>query len=179
MGTGTGAKARRSRFGQGAVDPAQNPDGLIVQPFDKLITMSNVGGAVEFGSTALVGLPIGDFIVMGGILCLDAIESSANIVNTFNVTTALGTTATADNNLASPATDSNLLAAAAAGAATSSQSPRIKRPFGPITTPFDNNNAALAAFLNVTLPDADISGAAQLRVRGTLRLLLAGLGKNT
>lgn len=158
------------------LDPAQNPNGLTIVTFDKLITMSNNGGAVEFGSTPLCGLPIGDFLIMGGVLSIDAIESSASIVNTFNVTTALGTTATTDNNLG--ATDGNILAAAAAGAATNSVSPPIKRPFGPISTPFDNNNAALAAFLNVTLPDADISGAAQLRVRGTLRLLLAGLGKN-
>ena len=173
MSTGTGAKARRARTGQ--QDPAQSVS-LILQTFDKLITMSNVGGAVEFGSTPLVGLPIGDFIVMGGVLSLDAIESSANIVNTFNVTTALGTTATADNTLAG--TEINLLTAAAAGAATGSLSPRIKRVIAAVATPFDNNNAALAAFLNVTLPDADISGAASLRVRGTLRLLIAGLGKN-
>jgi len=174
MVTGNGVKARRPRTGLG--DPAQLLS-LIVQPFDKLITMSNVGGAIEFGSTGLVGLPIGDFIVMGGMLALDAIESSANIVNTFNVTTALGTTATADLTLSG--TEINLLAAAAAGAATSSVSPRIKRAIAAVAAPFDNNNAALAAFLNVTLPDADISGAATLRVRGTLRLLIAGLGKNT
>jgi hypothetical protein len=172
MATGNGAKTRKPRTGLG--DPAQLLS-IIVQQFDKLITMSNVGGAVEFGSTPLVGLPIGDFIVLGGCLNLDAIESSANIVNTFNVTTALGTVATADNALAG--NEVNLLAAAAAGAAVSSIK-SIKRVIAGVATPFDNNNAALAAFLNVTLPDADISGAASLRVRGTLRLLLAGLGKN-
>lgn len=177
MVAGNGSKVRRPRTNQ--QDPAQNPAGLIVVSFDKLITMSNVGGAVEFGGVVLSGLPIGDVLIQGGVLSIDAIETSANISNTFNVTTALGTTLTADNNLASPATDSNLLAALAAGAASASQSPRIKRTFGPLSGAIDNNTGSAAAvFLNVTLPDADQSGAAQLRVRGTLRLLTAGLGKN-
>lgn len=180
-------RARLSHFGEKA-DPAQAPFRLIRTSFNKLVTFSNVGGAVEFASTPLVGLPKGDFIVVGGVLVLDVTEDplSANISNTYNVTCSLGTTATADNALAT--TEINLLTAAAAGAAVASVSPHIKRAFDGINTlagalaaaagTFDNNAGSLAVFLNMTLPDADISGLATLRVKGNLRVLTCGLGKN-
>src|SRR6476469_9241480 len=102
MATGTGAKSGRvDRIGQGN-DPAIDIAAPRLFLFDKLVTFSNVGGAVEFASTPLVGLPLGHFIVFGGFLHLDVFESTpqANLVDTFNVTCSLGTTATVDNTLA-------------------------------------------------------------------------------
>ena len=181
-----GSKTRASRFGKRGVDPAQNEAGMLVFPFDKTITMSNVGGAVEFGSVALCGLPIGDLVVTAGILCLDVIETSANIQDTSTPSVALGTTATADNNLAAPSTDANLLPATALSAATGGVSPRTKLNLTGAsvlasggTTNYIDNNAGGGVFMNVTIPDAQISGAASIRVRGTLRIAYVGLGKNT
>lgn len=176
---------RNSRFGD-KEDPAQSMALGDPIPFDKVITMSNVGGAVEFGSVAIAALPVGDVVVLAGVLSLDLIESSANIVDTFTPTYSLGTTATADNALAT--TEIDLLTAKTAGAATGGVSPHQKQVLdgaavvasGTAASKYiDNNAAGKAVFLNVTIPDAQQTGAATLRVRGSLRLAVAGLGKNS
>lgn len=188
MPAGTGATQRLNRFGAGD-DPAQVPLGEILVPFNKLVTFSNVGGAVEFASTSLCGLPKGDLIVLGGFLHLDVTEDplTANISNTYAVTCSLGTTATADNTLSG--TEINLLTAASAGAAIASVSPHVARAFDGINTvagalaaaagTLANSGATLSCILNMTLPDADISGLATLRVKGLVRIVYVGLGKNS
>jgi len=190
MTTGSGAKQRLERIGQGN-DPAQDPFRLTLVQFNKLVTFSNVGGAVEFASTSLCGLPKGDLIVYAGLLSLDVSEDplTANISNTYTLSASLGTTATADNSLVG--TDANLMTLAAATIAAASVTPHIKRVLdgpavgsivdaGATTAKYlDNNAGTLACFLNMTLPDADISGLGSLRVKGTIRLLTVGLGKNS
>lgn len=189
MATGTGAKSGRiDRIGQGN-DPAIDLAAPRLFTFDKLVTFSSVGGAIEFASTPLVGLPLGHFIVFGGFLHLDVFENTpqANLVDTFNVTASLGTTATADNALAT--TEINLLTAAAAGVAVGGVSPHIARAFDGINTvagalaaaagTFANPTGTLACFLNMTIPDADVSGVATVRVRGSVRIAACGLGKNS
>jgi hypothetical protein len=187
MVASSGSKQRLDRIGQGN-DLGSDPLHLTYVTFDKLVTFSNVGAAIEFASLPLCGLPRGDFLVAGGVLQLDVTESpaQANLVDTFNLTTALGTTATADLTLAG--TDINLLTAAAAGVASGGVSPHIKRALNGINTlagaagaaadTFNNNAGALAVFLNMTLPDADISGLVTLRCKGSIRLVTIGFGKN-
>lgn len=188
MATGSSAKTRLDRVGQGN-DPAQDAGpGKLIQ-FSKLVTFSNVGGAVEFASIPLCGLPLGHFIVAGGFLHLDAFEETpqATIVDTFNLTASVGTAATADNALAG--SEINLLTALAAGAAVAGVSPHVARAFDGINTlagalaaaagTFANPTGTLAAFLNLTLPDADISGLGTLRIKGSVRIVTLGLGKNS
>jgi hypothetical protein len=187
MVASSGSKQRLDRIGQGN-DLGSDPLKLTYVTFNKLVTFSNVGGAVEFASTPLCGLPRGDFLVLGGVLQLDVTEdpASALLSDTYNVTAALGTTATADLTLAT--TEINLLTAAAAGAAVAGVSPHVKRAFDGINTiagalaaaagTFNNNAGALAVFLNMTLPDADVSGLITVRVRGSVRLVTVGFGKN-
>lgn len=191
MATGSNAGNRVNRVGAGD-DPAQKPFGLIDVSFNKLVLFSAVGGAIEFASTPLCGLPLGDFIVFGGVLHLDVTEDplTANIVNTYTVSTALGTTATADLTLSG--TEINLMNTFIASAAVSSVTPHITRNLDGINTvagalaaaagTFRNPTGALAVFLNMTLPDADISGnptPASLRVKGRLKLAYSAFGKNT
>lgn len=188
MASGNSAKPRVDRMGSGndIANSIVEPGKLIL--FDKNVTFSNVGGAVEFGSVALCGLPAGFIVVVGGFIDLDILESpaQANISQTYNVTAALGTTATADNALAT--TEINLMTAAAAGAATAGVSPHIARALDGIATlagatgaaaGYINNSAGTGSvFLNLTLPDADISGVGVLRCRGALRLCTVGFGKH-
>lgn len=183
-----GSKIRRNRMGAGD-DPAQTGFRIAEIPFNKLVTFSNAGGAVEFAAAAIAGLPLGHFIVAGGFLHLDVTEDplTANISNTYTVTCSLGTTATADNSLAT--TEVNLLTAAAATIAVASVTPHIARALDGANVlsgaaaaaagVFANPTGTLAVFLNMTLPDADVSGLASLRVKGVLRLLTLGLGKNS
>lgn len=187
MTTGTGANQHRaSRFGKHD-DPAQLLTlGDPIQ-FDKTITMSNVGGAVEFGSVAIAALPQGDLMVLGGVLHLDLIVTGqANISQTFTPSYSLGTSATADNALAG--TEIDLLTAQTAGAATSGVSPHQKKTLDGATVVgsgtaaskyIDNNAGSKVVNLNVTIPDAQQSGAGTVRVRGTLRLATAAFGKNS
>lgn len=188
MTTGTGANLhRRSRFGDHD-SPIERIVSDVPIQFDKTITMSNVGGAVEFGSAVIAGLPVGDLLVLGGVLHLDLIVTDqANISQTFTPSYALGTTATADNNLGAPATDFDFLAGKTAGAATDGVSPHQKQVLdgtaivaGAAGTKYIDNNAANKTLsLNVTIPDAQQTGAGTVRVRGSLKLAYVGLSKNS
>jgi hypothetical protein len=182
-----GSKRRVDRIGQGN-DLALDPLKVTFVTFDKLVTFSNVGGAIEFAAVPLCGLPRGDFLVAGGVLQLDAFEdpSDPELVQTFNLTTALGTTATVDLTLAT--TEINLLTAAAAGVASGGVGPHVKRALDGINTlagaagaaagTFNNNAGALAVFLNMTLPDADVTGPVTFRIKGSIRIVTIGFGKN-
>lgn len=186
MASGTGAKVHTSRFGQGD-DPAQvivEPDEIIT--FDKTITFSNVGGAVEFSSALIAALPRADFILLGGYLHLDAFKVGTDILSAFVLSYALGTAAQADNDLTDP-TDFDLKTATTLAAATAGVSPHSRGGLegakvlasGGTTNYIDNNAGTLGVFLNMTLPDASVTGPlSSLRVKGSLRLLTAGFGKN-
>ena len=95
--------------------------------FDKVVTLSNVGAAVEFVGTPIAGLPVGDIQIFGGVLHLDVFENTAqaNLIDNFVVTYSLGTTPTADNSLAT--TDIDLMTAKTAAAATGGVAPHQKQ----------------------------------------------------
>lgn len=184
--TTSSEKLRVDRLGQGN-DPAQDGYRSVLIAFDRIATFSNVGGAVEFAAVSLAGLPKADIIIVGGYLHLDAFESpaQANIIDTFALSYSLGTVATVNNSLAD-ATDFDLKTAVTIAAATAGVAPHDKGvlngakvlAMNPASAYFDNNDGLKAVFLNMTLPDNNISGLATLRVKGTLRLLTQGLGKN-
>jgi hypothetical protein len=186
MATGSGEKIRSSHFGE--QDPVSShlsgPDKLYL--FDKTVTFSNVGSVVEFASTPLLALPRGDLIVVGGYLHLDAIKVGADILAAFVLSYGLGTVAQADNDLVD-AGDVDLKTLTTLAAATAGVSPHSKGGLnganvlasGGATNYLDNNAGTLAVFLNMTLPDASVTGPlSSLRVKGSLRLVTIGLGKN-
>lgn len=184
MTTGTGAGVRVDRIGAGN-DPGQSIQSNLYT-FDKTVTFSNVGGAVEFASAPIVGLPKSDLIVLGGYFHLDAIKVGSDILAAFVLSYGLGTVVQADNDLAD-AGDIDLKLAATLAAATAGVAPHSKGALdgakvlamGGTTNYIDNNAGSLAVFLNMTLPDASVTGPlSSLRVKGSLRLITIGLGKN-
>lgn len=187
MVAGTGANLlRRTHFDE-KDNPIERYNPAVPIVFDKTIVMSNVGGAVEFGSVVIAGLPVGDLVILGGVLSLDIIETSANIVDTSTPSFALGTTATLDNNIGAPATDFDILVTKTTSASVAGVAPHQKQVLdgtavvaGSSAAPYyiDNNAGTKAVNLNVTIPDAQITGAASIRVRGCLRMAIVGLGKN-
>jgi hypothetical protein len=189
MTTGNGSKSRVDRIGQGN-DLAQAIQ-IKQFAFDKIVTFSNVGAAVEFSGTPIAGLPRGDIIIVGGHLHLTASKVnatlSANIIDAFILSYALGTVATVNNSLAD-ATDFNLKTAVTLAAATAGVSPNtsgvlngiVPMAMNPANAYVDNNAGTLAVFLNMTLPDASVTGSASsLRVKGLLKLATIGFGKNS
>jgi len=190
MATGSGEKARTSRFGdQDAVSVSiAGPERPFF--FDKLVVFDAADAAVNFASTPILALPRSDLIIVGGYLHLDALKNgaaSAQIIDAFVLSYSLGTVATADNDLVD-ANEADLKPAATLAAATAGVSPHSKGVLdgarvlasGGATNYIDNNAGSLAVFLNMTLPDASIGVGVNrtLRVKGSLRLVTIGLGKN-
>lgn len=177
MVIGSGAKLRPDKQGQGG-NPAIGVKYVSVQ-FDKVVPFSNVGGAVEFASVVLAGLPVANLQMLGGLLHIEAFESTAqaNIIDTFAITYSLGSAPTVDNTLAT--TEIDLLTAKTLAAATGGVSPHGKNTLdglstvaGAISTApgyIDNTAGDKEVNLNMTLPDNNVSGVGSLRVRGSLR----------
>lgn len=191
MATGSGEKARTSRFGDqdGVSVSIAGPERLFV--FDKLAVFDAADAAVNFAAVPILALPRADLIVVGGHLHLDALKNgaaSAQIIDAFVLSYSLGTVATVNNSLAD-ATDFNLKTAATLAAATGGVAPHSQgvlngaavMAMNPANAYLDNNAGSLAVFLNMTLPDASIGVGVNrtLRVKGTLRLITIGLGKNS
>jgi hypothetical protein len=190
MATGSGEKARTSRFGDqdGVSVSIGGPDRLFL--FDKLAVFDAADGATNFASVPILALPRADLIVVGGYLHLDALKNgaaSAQIIDAFVLNYSLGTVATVDNDIAD-ATDFDLKTAVTLAAATAGVAPHDKGVLngarvlasGGTTNYIDNNAGTLAVFLNMTMLDASIGVGVNrtLRVRGSLRLVTIGLGKN-
>lgn len=179
-----GAKIRTNRLGQGD-DPSIKRDGRLEVTFDKTVTFSNDGGAVEWASTVISGLPVGLLLIQGGVLHLEAIDAITNgtITDTYVLSASLGTTATADNTPTGD--DVNLathtaLSAAVGGVASVSRGlngiETVAGAAGAAPGYQDNSDGSLEVNLNLTLPDANISGVGSLRVRGLLVLDYSGYG---
>jgi hypothetical protein len=190
MVTGSGEKARTSRFGDqdGVSVSIGGPDRLFL--FDKLAVFDAADADVNFASVPILALPRADFILVGGYFHLDALKNgaaSAQIIDAFVLTYALGTVATIDNDVAD-AGEFNLRTAQILAAATAGVAPHDKgvlqgtvpMAMNPANSYIDNNAGTLAVFLNMTLPDASIGVGVNrtLRVKGSLRLVTIGLGKN-
>lgn len=179
-----GAKIRSNRFGQ-TDDPSTKRDGRLEVPFDVVADFSNDGAAVEWASVVIASLPVGLFLVLGGVLHLQAVDAvtGGTISDTFTLSASLGTTATADN---TPTGDDVNLAthtalnAAVGGVASVSRGlngiETVAGAAGAAPGYQDNSDGSLEVNLNLTLPDANISGVGSLRVRGLLVLDYCGYG---
>jgi len=188
MATGSGANIRVDRIGEGN-DPSQDIQ-LDSIPFDKLVVFDAADGAVNFAAVPIAGLPRGDVILIGGHLHLDALKvgaSSAQIIDAFVLSYALGTIATVNNSLAD-ATDFDIKTAVTLAAATGGVSPHSEGVLngaavlasGGTTNYIDNSAANRAVVLSMTLPDASIGVGVNrtLRVKGLIKLATIGFGKN-
>jgi len=144
------------------------------------VTISGAGAAVYFGTAVIAGLPAGNITFLSALMYLQGSSTDTDLTPTYNVTCAVGTTATADNNLASPTTDSDIIPALAAGAATARVTPiqRFPHTAANVGVQLDNTAGDLELNLNCTVPDADITNdqSAIITFNGNLHLtyVLAG-----
>ena len=135
---------------------------------------------VGFGTVALGALPEGNVLFLGAVsnLRFSAISAnSANAIAAFNGDYAIGSTADADGNLASPTTDANLVASTALGPAVTRVTP-FARGSGATQVVLDNTAKTLNINLNVLMDAADITDATTvtLTVEGTLDIAYLMLG---
>ena len=148
----------------------QGPATLAIPIRNKAVAITDPGAAVAYGTAVLGALPPGNLVYLGAVAYLKMSSASAGLSATYNATAAVGTGATADATLSGAEVD--LLAAAAAGAATAKVSPMLRLAStdalgGGI---IDNTAGNLNANLNVTVPDADISAGSSITVNGVLYL---------
>lgn len=140
------------------------------------VNLTDPGAAVAWGTKALAALPVGNLVLMGVVAYLRYSSSSAGLSATYNITSALGTAATADNALAGAEVD--LVAATAAGAATAKLSPlqRLTHTAANVGNVIDNTAANVNLNLNVTVPDADVTASSVLTLNGVIHLAVLVLG---
>ena len=135
---------------------------------------------VGFGSAVLAAFPEGNVLYLGAVASLRFSALGANAANAiaaFNGDYGVGTTVDADGNLASPATDANLVTSTALGPAVARVTP-FARGTGAVQAIFDNTAKTVNMNLNVLLDAADITDATTvtLTVEGTLDIAYLMLG---
>ena len=143
---------------------------------DLSITVSAGVAAVGFGTTPLGGLPEGNILFQGGIAYLQFLTADTDIIATWSGNYAVGTVATADNDVADPG-EANLIASASISAATAKLSPVTR---GELATQamIDNTAGTLNVNLNMLVADASItdSQSATFTVNGYVELVYIVLG---
>ena len=144
------------------------------------VTATAAAAGVGFGNVALAAFPEGNVLFLGavGYLRFSALGANAtNVIATWAGNYAIGSTADADGNLASPATDANLVGSTAIAAATARVSP-FARGTGATQVVLDNTARTLNMVLNVLVNAADITDATSvtLTVEGTLDIAYLMLG---
>ena len=167
---------RSASFPRACAQTAEGPVTLAIPIRNKAVAITDPGAAVAYGTAVLGALPPGNLVYLGAVAYLKMSSASAGLSATYNATAAVGTGATADATLSGAEVD--LLAAAAAGAATAKVSPMLRLAStdalgGGI---IDNTAGNLNANLNVTVPDADISAGSSITVNGVLYLSFVVLG---
>lgn len=144
------------------------------------VTVTAAAAGVGFGNVALQAFPEGNVLFLGAVANLRFSALGANATNAiaaFNGDYAVGSTADADGNLVSPATDANLVASTALGPAVAWVTP-FARGTGATQVVLNNTARTLNMVLNVLLDAADITDATSvtLTVEGTLDIAYVMLG---
>lgn len=181
MATGSGAKDKRSRFGEQQSANVAEILNLRI-PVRKLITVNAVGAAVGFGFAGLdAKIPKGDFILLGGVAWLRFEESplSANVIDNWEGDFSLGTAGTVDVDVAD-AGEANILASTALGPASSGVLARARYAIPGQLAPVNNNAGIGALFLNLLIDAASITDGSTptILVSGNISLAIAPLGLN-
>jgi hypothetical protein len=140
------------------------------------VAMAIADGAPGFGTVVIGDLPAGNILFLGAVAYLQFTSSDAQLTATFDGDYAVGTTATADNVLAT--TDADIIPSTALGAATAKVSPVVR---GVSTDSLgggilDNTDGSLELNLNLLIDDAAISGAVDLTVEGFVAIAYIVLG---
>lgn len=141
------------------------------------VPITDPGAAIAYGSVDTgLRFPQGNLLMHGFIFYGDVFSSSANIIDTFTCTIGFGSTATADATLTG--TDINIAGTTTSGTATSKKTPIIR--CAGIQTQngnlFDNTDNQFITYLNMTIPDASISGSANVIVNGSIEVVYTILG---
>ena len=140
------------------------------------ITITDEAGVVAYGGRQILDFPAGVVAFQGALANLTVVKSGAGINATFDGDFGVGTV-TASNNATLSATEQNIIPTTAtpqavAGATTA-------KGFSTATerdTTIDGTSAAVDAFLNFLIDDADQDGGGSLLVSGTLLIQFSHLG---
>lgn len=188
MGVGAlnGERGRKSRFGTHE-DLALKSVLNFNVPFSTLLTVTATGAAAGFGSVQLLSLPVSELWYVTGKLYIEFAETpsvtlpTANLSDTWSGNYSLGFLKNADADLADSG-DVDFLASTAIGPAVSGAIARSGIALTALNnTLINNQDKSKAVWLNMLVGAADISDntSAQIKVSGTLRMLMFPFGKNT
>ena len=151
-----------------------NPVRRILVPLNPLeISIADVAGDDSHGTTVLSGLPEGFIQIVSGAFQIRASLVAANpatAIAAFNMSCAVGSVPTANNDLTDTG-NNDIVGEAALGAATNGVSPIFTKNNIPVTATaslIDNTAADKEINLNYTLPDAHTTAGA------TAEFLLTG-----
>jgi hypothetical protein len=151
-------------------------------PVNHTFNVSAVGAGNGGGSVVIGDIPEGNILIIGRAANLSFTTASANISNaTYTATFAVGSTADADANVASPATDSDIMAARAATIAAAKVSPATNYFLAGtdnLSVALNNRDAAMELNLNVTVVAADIvdGSSAPFTATGFVEIAYCSLG---
>lgn len=149
----------------------------VTYPVNNLsVTVAAGVAAVGFGTSVIAGLPQGNILLLGAVCYMRFSTSDADIIATFDGDFAIGTTPTADVDVAD-AGEANIIASTALGAATAKVSPTL-RATNVTTAVLDNTDGSMELNLNLLIDDASItdSQSAVFLANGVVYLVYAVLG---
>jgi hypothetical protein len=143
----------------------------------KNVSITTAAGVAAdgFGSAVIGDFPDGNILFVGGISYLQFTTSDADITATWTGSYGIGTTATADNAIAT--TEEDLITEATLNAATAKVSPYTRGEKAAVTM-FDNTDGSLELNLNLRIADASFtdSQSAVFTATGIVELVYIVLG---
>lgn len=141
------------------------------------VTMTDATTAGSWGTAVVAGLPQGNILILGAVLSgVQLVKGSANLIDAFVATLALGSDPTADATLGSGEVD--VIPATAQSAATGGtlSGARVASTATQNGTIIDNTAGDKELNLNVTVPDASSTGNSSFTVNGALHIAYIVLG---
>lgn len=141
------------------------------------ITMTDTGGANGgYGTHKICTLPDTHLSLIGAAVSLSFLESGAGIDADSELVFAIGTAAEATNNTLD-SVQANIIASTAATLTTSAAGPIAAENTALLVIDGSAGNAGL--FLNLGIPDADISSGGDVAVTGRIDLFYIDIGNDT
>lgn len=143
---------------------------------DHEVTVTAGVAAVGFGTVVIGDLPEGNILLLGALAYVQFTTSDTDITATFDGDFSIGTTPTADNDVAD-ANEANIIASSALGAATARVSPTV-RATNTTAAVLDNTDGSMELNLNLLIDDASVTDgqSATFTATGELYLVYAVLG---
>jgi poly(3-hydroxybutyrate) depolymerase len=141
----------------------------VLDPYNTSVTITDNGAAGGSGNIKLLDFPSGNITILGATTDLTITRGNTNISATASNLVSVGTAQAGSDNATLTDTEADiapsLTTAMTAGVSTSkgkSHSSQIKNVGGTSST--------TSAYLNIAIPDADISASSTVTVTGTIRI---------